>query len=91
MYSPDAVVECACGGCKIIHGQEGLAAYWRHHFIEMPALELEKLRRDAAECELIRDLATDPKKRELFDRLAAHLMVLASEVERAMLESGKRG
>ena len=38
-----------------------------------------------------RDLATDPKKRELFDRLAAHLMVLASEVERAMLESGKRG
>jgi hypothetical protein len=53
--------------------------------------QLEKLRRDAAECELIRDLATDPKKRELFDRLAAHLMVLASEVERAMLESGKRG
>jgi hypothetical protein len=33
--------------------------------------QLEKLRRDAAECELIRDLATDPKKRELFDRLAA--------------------
>ena len=26
--------------------------------------QLEKLRRDAAECELIRDLATDPKKRE---------------------------
>ena len=38
-----------------------------------------------------RDLATDPKKRELFDRLAAHLTVLASEVEGAMLESGKRG
>jgi len=53
--------------------------------------QLEKLRTDAAECALIRDLATDPKKRELFDRLAAHLMVLASEVERAMLESGKRG
>ena len=52
--------------------------------------QLEKLRRDAAECELIRDLATDPKKRELFDRLAAHLTVLASEVERTMLESGKR-
>ena len=32
--------------------------------------QLEKLRREAAECELIRDLATDPKKRELFDRLA---------------------
>ena len=53
--------------------------------------QLEKLRRDAAECELIRDLATDPKKRELFDRLAAHLSVLASEVERTILESGKRG
>ena len=53
--------------------------------------QLEKLRGDAAECELIRDLATDPKKRELFDRLAAHLSLLASEVERAMLESGKKG
>ena len=53
--------------------------------------QLERLRRDAAECELIRNLATDPKKRELFDRLAAHLTVLASEVERAMLESGKKG
>lgn len=35
--------------------------------------QLEKLQRDTAECEMIRDLATDPKKRELFDRLAAHL------------------
>ena len=52
--------------------------------------QLEKLRREAAECELIRDLATDLKKRNLFDRLAAHLTVLASEVERAMLESGKK-
>jgi hypothetical protein len=52
--------------------------------------QLEKLRRDAAECQLIRDLATDPKKRELFDRLAAHLAVLASEVERTMLERGKK-
>lgn len=51
--------------------------------------QAEKLRRDAAECAMIRDLATDPKKRELFDRLAAHLSVLAGEVERAMLESGK--
>lgn len=28
---------------------------------------LEKLRKDAAECALIRDLATDPRKRELFN------------------------
>lgn len=34
--------------------------------------QLEKLQRDAAECALIRDLATDPKKRELFARLAEH-------------------
>jgi hypothetical protein len=51
--------------------------------------QLERLRRDAAECELIRDLATDHTKRELFDRLAAHLSVLASEVERTMLEGGR--
>jgi hypothetical protein len=53
--------------------------------------QLEKLRRDAAECELIRNLATDPKKRELFDRLAAHLTQLASEVEQVLLQSGKKG
>ena len=46
--------------------------------------QLEKLRTDAAECALIRDLATEPKKRELFTKLAAHLSVLADEVERAI-------
>lgn len=50
--------------------------------------QLEKLRTDAAECALIRDLATDPKKRELFTRLAAHLAVLADEVERAIAAAG---
>src|SRR4051794_6215480 len=48
-------------------------------------LHLEKLRADACECALIRDLATDHQKRELFTRLAAHLDVLALEVERAMV------
>jgi len=47
---------------------------------------LEKLSRDAAECALIRDLATDPKKRELFARLAEHLDLLASTVKQAMRE-----
>jgi hypothetical protein len=51
--------------------------------------QLEKLRREAAECQMICDLATDPKKRELFERLAAHLTVLATEVEKAMLENDK--
>lgn len=45
---------------------------------------LEKLRADAAECALIRDLATDPQKRALFTRLAEHLSALASEVEAAI-------
>jgi hypothetical protein len=48
--------------------------------------QAEKFRKDAAECALIRDLATDRAKRELFDRLAAHLTVLADQVEMAMLE-----
>lgn len=46
----------------------------------------EKLRKDAAECALIRDLAADKTKRQVFDRLASHLAVLADQVERAMLE-----
>jgi hypothetical protein len=45
---------------------------------------LEKLRKDAAECALVRDLATDKAKREMFDRLARHLDELADEVERVM-------
>jgi hypothetical protein len=45
---------------------------------------LERLR-DVAECERIL-----VKKCELFDRLAAHLTQLACEVERAILERGKK-
>jgi hypothetical protein len=45
---------------------------------------LEKLRIDAEDCALISKLATDMQKRELFARLAEHLSLLASEVERAI-------
>jgi hypothetical protein len=45
---------------------------------------LEKLRKDAAEAALIRDLATDTAKREMFNRLHDHLNRLADEVERVM-------
>jgi hypothetical protein len=48
--------------------------------------QLEKLRTDATECKLISDLATDKAKRDLFERLASHLTVLADQVETAMLE-----
>ena len=47
--------------------------------------QVEKLRKDAAECALIRDLTTDQAKRELFDRLASHLTLLADQVEEALL------
>jgi hypothetical protein len=48
---------------------------------------LEKLRRDAAEAALIRDLATDKTKRDMFDRLHRHFSSLADEVEHAMTAS----
>ena len=45
---------------------------------------LDKMLEQAAECELIRDLATDPEKRELFDRLARHHRELARQIESAI-------
>jgi hypothetical protein len=45
---------------------------------------LEKLHVQIAECEMIRDLATDPAKRQLFAKLAEHFKVLVSEVEKAI-------
>ena len=45
---------------------------------------VEKLRTDAAEAALIRDLATDTTKREMFNLLHEHLSRLADEVEKAM-------
>ncbi|MDE2378714.1 hypothetical protein [Bradyrhizobium sp.] len=52
--------------------------------------QLEKLRVQVSECELIRDLATDKFKRELFAGLAEHYKALVSEVERAIV-SAKSG
>ena len=46
--------------------------------------QLEKLRTEAAECELIANLTTDKAKQELFTKLAQHYKVLAFEVERAI-------
>jgi hypothetical protein len=52
---------------------------------------IEKLRKDAAEAALIRDLATDPTKRKMFDRLHEHFSRLADEVENAVNASaGKK-
>lgn len=43
-----------------------------------------------AECEMIRDLATHTKKRELFAKLAEHYGVLAAEVERALSDGSSQ-
>ncbi|WP_407166496.1 hypothetical protein [Bradyrhizobium sp. ORS 111] len=53
------------------------------------ASRLEKLRKDAAECALTRDLATDPIKHELYARLAKQYEVLAATVERTMKVFGE--
>jgi hypothetical protein len=45
---------------------------------------IAKLRSDAAEAALIRDLATEQTKRDMFDKLQKHLTRLADEVEQAM-------
>lgn len=45
---------------------------------------LERLRKDAAEAALIRDLATDSTKRAMYERLHEHFKKLADEVEQAM-------
>ena len=47
---------------------------------------IEKLRKEAAEAAIIRDSATDPTKREVFDRMHQHLTRLADEVEQAMIQ-----
>lgn len=52
---------------------------------------IERLRRDAAEAALIRDLGTDMTKREMFDRLHQHLNRLADEVEEAIKASKESG
>jgi len=51
---------------------------------------IEKLRKDAAEAALIRDLTTDQTKREMFGRLHEHLKKLADEVERVMKASASK-
>ena len=45
---------------------------------------LERLRKDAAEAALIRDLTTDKTKREMYSRLHEHFSRLADEIEAAM-------
>ena len=45
---------------------------------------IEKLRKDAAEAALIRDLATDHDTRAMYDNLHKHFNRLADEVEQTL-------
>jgi hypothetical protein len=48
-----------------------------------------KLRRDAAEAALIRDLARDPVNRDMYSPLYDHFSRLADEVEQALSTSSR--
>ena len=43
--------------------------------------KLEKLLMDAEDCDLIGRLASDPNKRELFEKLAADLRTIARDIQ----------
>jgi hypothetical protein len=43
--------------------------------------KLEKLLMDAEDCDLIGRLASDPNKRELFEKLAADLRAIARDIQ----------
>jgi hypothetical protein len=76
----------ATGKHEIKTGNKWQYAAWGKIVKDYKA-SIEKLRRDAAEAALIRDLATDPVKRDIFDRLYRHLNLLADEIEQAMKSS----
>ena len=46
----------------------------------------DKLRTEADYAEQIARSATDPQKRELYERLAVHFRKLASDIERVMAD-----
>jgi hypothetical protein len=53
--------------------------------------KLEKLLREAEDCELISELATDRPKRVFFAKLAVQLKKMARDVEQAVAERSKAG
>ncbi|HEY6903068.1 MAG TPA: hypothetical protein VI216_02085 [Candidatus Acidoferrales bacterium] len=48
--------------------------------------QLERLRLQITECELIRDLATDPAKRELFASLVKNFELLTNQIEKKLAD-----
>jgi hypothetical protein len=52
---------------------------------------IEKLLKEAADCDLIANLATDKQKRELFERLARDYRTMAADVEKIIDIRERRG
>ena len=48
---------------------------------------LERLQKDAEEAAAIRDRSTDPEKIALYHRLHQHYLMLAGEVEKAIVKA----
>jgi hypothetical protein len=48
--------------------------------------QLERLHLQIAECEIMRDLATNPEKRELFAMFAENFKILANQIEKAIAD-----
>jgi hypothetical protein len=61
-----------------------MASIYDENIVKDYRASLEKLRKDAAEAALIRDLATNKIKREMYAKLHEHFNQLADEVEQAM-------
>jgi hypothetical protein len=81
----------ACWSSAIDYGVRSLRALARfaRRFRDLMSglmKQLSKIRAEAAECNLVANLATDPEKKQMYTRLAEHLTSLASEVERAVRE-----
>jgi hypothetical protein len=49
----------------------------------------EKFLADAADCDMIGNLAAEPAKRELFRRLAADLRQMVADIDAAIAASGR--
>ena len=86
-YTVIKIVGTGSGAAKLQPGKSGSSG---GRAVQDMEAHLEKLLRDAAECELISRLATDVAKRDLFNRLAEHLKMLANEVERAIAQKINR-
>jgi hypothetical protein len=50
----------------------------------------EKFLTDAADCEMIGSLAGDPRKREIFRKLALDLRQMAADLDAIIAATGKR-